>query len=63
MFPPVSPTTSSSDVRPAVPGPPVSAPPPCGVPAFAPLRVRGEVDVDYGGRCGDSAAPWRPDWL
>lgn len=41
MFPPVSPTTSSSDVRPTVPGPPVSAPPPCGVPAFAPLRVRG----------------------
>ncbi|MGW5276551.1 RcpC/CpaB family pilus assembly protein [Streptomyces sp. NPDC004044] len=41
MFPPVSPTTSSSDVRPTAPGPPVSAPPPCGVPAFAPLRVRG----------------------
>ncbi|MDX2728720.1 MULTISPECIES: hypothetical protein [unclassified Streptomyces] len=41
MFPPVSPTTSSSDARPTVPGPPVSAPPPCGVPAFAPLRVRG----------------------
>ncbi|MET8433380.1 hypothetical protein ABZV61_11360 [Streptomyces sp900116325] len=41
MFPPVSPTTSPSDVRPTVPGPPVSAPPPCGVPAFAPLRVRG----------------------
>lgn len=41
MFPPVSPTTSASDVRPSVPGPPVSAPPPCGVPAFAPLRVRG----------------------
>ncbi|WUN25723.1 hypothetical protein OG878_23490 [Streptomyces sp. NBC_00316] len=31
----------SPDVRPAVPGPPMSAPPPCGVPAFAPLRVRG----------------------
>ncbi|MFE9951840.1 RcpC/CpaB family pilus assembly protein [Streptomyces sp. NPDC005531] len=41
MFPPVSPSTSSSDLRPTVPGPPVSAPPPCGVPAFAPLRVRG----------------------
>ncbi|MFI6059835.1 RcpC/CpaB family pilus assembly protein [Streptomyces sp. NPDC051286] len=41
MFPPASATSSSSHVRPSVPGPPVSAPVPCGVPSFAPLRVRG----------------------
>ncbi|MFE7710050.1 RcpC/CpaB family pilus assembly protein [Streptomyces sp. NPDC057486] len=41
MFPPASATSSSLHVRPSVPGPPVSAPAPCGVPSFAPLRVRG----------------------
>ncbi|WP_442810987.1 hypothetical protein [Streptomyces sp. NBC_01217] len=38
MFPS---SQSSSEVRPTVPGPPAPAPPPCGVPAFEPLRVRG----------------------
>ncbi|MFB6714503.1 MULTISPECIES: hypothetical protein [unclassified Streptomyces] len=38
---PERPVASAGAVRPTAPGPPTSAPPPCGVPVFEPLRVRG----------------------